>query len=222
MRTLTLGLLAATTALIAIPAQAVTIADGTASVSLTPPSVTIASPTSTYTPGAGSIFFGGNNAATMLGTGGFALATGQTGNMVGPINFSSTVGTTLAASLANFFVFNSSAGGVFRFSATSVRTDAYDTSSGGAVGTSNFSLYLLGTTLYDAPGTVNDLDPTATSLTLTFNQTGSSPYSASATLAVPPTGTVPEPASWALMLAGFGLMGYSMRSSRRKVAINFG
>ena len=32
----------------------------------------------------------------------------------------------------------------------------------------------------------------------------------------------PEPASWALMLAGFGLMGYSMRSARRKVAVNFG
>lgn len=34
-------------------------------------------------------------------------------------------------------------------------------------------------------------------------------------------GAVPEPASWALMLGGFGLVGGAMRS-RRKVAVSFG
>src|SRR6201999_2058161 len=32
----------------------------------------------------------------------------------------------------------------------------------------------------------------------------------------PPTGDVPEPASWALMLAGFGLIGAAMRGRRRR------
>jgi len=36
----------------------------------------------------------------------------------------------------------------------------------------------------------------------------------------PPPG-VPEPASWALMLGGFGLIGGAMRSSRRKTAVTF-
>ena len=36
-----------------------------------------------------------------------------------------------------------------------------------------------------------------------------------------PGGAVPEPASWALMLGGFGMVGGAMRS-RRKVAVSFG
>lgn len=35
-------------------------------------------------------------------------------------------------------------------------------------------------------------------------------------------GAVPEPASWALMLAGFGLAGGAMRSARRRTAVRFG
>jgi hypothetical protein len=34
-------------------------------------------------------------------------------------------------------------------------------------------------------------------------------------------GAVPEPASWAMMLAGFGLMGAVMRGSRRKALVRF-
>jgi len=37
-----------------------------------------------------------------------------------------------------------------------------------------------------------------------------------------PTGSVPEPASWAMMLVGFGAMGGVLRTSRRKVAVSFG
>ena len=36
------------------------------------------------------------------------------------------------------------------------------------------------------------------------------------------SGGVPEPASWALMLAGFGAVGAAMRTSRRKSAVSFG
>ena len=35
------------------------------------------------------------------------------------------------------------------------------------------------------------------------------------------TGAVPEPATWGMMVVGFGAMGYAMRS-RRKVAVSFG
>jgi len=37
----------------------------------------------------------------------------------------------------------------------------------------------------------------------------------------PGNGGVPEPASWALMLGGFGLVGGAMRSSRRRTAVVF-
>ena len=37
----------------------------------------------------------------------------------------------------------------------------------------------------------------------------------------PPSGGVPEPASWAMMLAGFGAIGGTMRS-RRRTAVSFG
>jgi len=34
--------------------------------------------------------------------------------------------------------------------------------------------------------------------------------------------SAPEPASWAMMIAGFGIVGGAMRSSRRNAAVNFG
>jgi PEP-CTERM motif len=36
---------------------------------------------------------------------------------------------------------------------------------------------------------------------------------------IPNTAAVPEPATWAMMLFGFGLVGSAMRRSRRSVAI---
>ena len=38
------------------------------------------------------------------------------------------------------------------------------------------------------------------------------------TIAPTATGAVPEPASWAMMIAGFGLVGGTLRSARRTVA----
>ena len=35
------------------------------------------------------------------------------------------------------------------------------------------------------------------------------------------TGAVPEPATWAMMLLGFGMMGCSVRASRRKARLSF-
>ena len=42
--------------------------------------------------------------------------------------------------------------------------------------------------------------------------------SSTATVAGAPAGAVPEPASWALMLGGFGLVGGAMRARRRTIA----
>jgi len=50
---------------------------------------------------------------------------------------------------------------------------------------------------------------------LTQYQTG-----AAGTLVISESGAVPEPASWALMLGGFGLVGGAMRS-RRKASVSF-
>ena len=36
------------------------------------------------------------------------------------------------------------------------------------------------------------------------------------------TGAVPEPASWAMMLGGFGLVGAALRNRRRNTAVSFG
>jgi len=39
--------------------------------------------------------------------------------------------------------------------------------------------------------------------------------------ATPVTPAVPEPATWAMMLLGFGAIGYSMRSARRKTKLRY-
>jgi hypothetical protein len=202
MRNMTLAILAATTALVASPANAVQIADGTVSLSiLVPPTVTLGGATASYA---------SNSAATFqtAADGGFAGVAGAGfGSFNGTINFATSEGATRSVDLPNLFTF-SNATTNFSFSATSVRTMSYDVMTGSTA----IALYLLGTTV----GT--GLDATPTSLTLSFNSTGGSAYSASATLAVPPSpiGDVPEPASWAMMVGGFGLMGFGLRSQRRR------
>jgi hypothetical protein len=42
-----------------------------------------------------------------------------------------------------------------------------------------------------------------------------------ANLVVTPTGAVPEPATWAMMIVGFGLVGFAMRSSKRRSNVKF-
>lgn len=147
-------------------------------------------------------------------TGGFATPNSAPfpfaiGTFDGTFSFSTTAGTTLAASLPNLLTF-----GNISFSAASVRTISYTVSPGTST---TGALYLLGTA-------TNGTDTSDTSLTLSFNQTGNSAFSASATLATPPEpiSPVPEPASWALMLAGFGAVGSALRSSRRKNTVSFG
>jgi hypothetical protein len=183
----------------AASAQAVTIPAGTAGfVWTTSPTVNIAAGT-----------FGGDSIATTAATGGFTGVSGP-GTSLGTLAFSNVIGTSLDETLANFLSF-----GDFSFSVSKVTTQSFVN----AAGSVSASLYLLGTTI--APG----FDATLNSVTLTFNSTGGSPFTASATLSNPPGGTVPsvpEPASWAMMLGGFGLIGLAMRRRRTDVSVKFG
>ena len=68
--------------------------------------------------------------------------------------------------------------------------------------------------LYSDNGTLRSL--------FTGNVGGREIYAATGTLTIAPTatGAVPEPATWAMMLVGFGGMGYAMRRNR-KAAVSF-
>lgn len=192
------------------PAQATTqIGHGTVSiVGLYNPTINLASTPNTYT---------ANNGATfqITGTGAFSSVTGGLGVMNGVINFSNSIGTTLNQTLANFFSFSDGQGGSYQFSLASVKTITYAVTPNIS---SSIGLYLLGDTVDTHLG----LASTPTSLTLSFNSTGNSPYSASATLAVPPSPipSVPEPATWALTLIGFGAMGAALRR-RPRTSVTF-
>jgi|GEM_PF-1863328 len=189
-------------------ASAVTpVANGTVSVAaLYDPVVNTAVAPNTFT-----AVMGGTSSVS--GTGGFSGVTGLSGTMNGKLLFSNLVGTTINQNLADFFVFKDGMGGTYNFSTTSVLTRGYANTPGV---TSSFSLYVLGNTVDTARG----FSATPTSLTLSFNSTSNSAYSASATLAVPPEapGVVPEPTTWALLMVGFGLVGYSARRRRNIVA----
>lgn len=198
------GALAGATVLSA-PAVAAPIGNGTVSVAgLYTPSVNITTSPAVYTANMGSTF-------EVLGTGAFASATGLTGVQNGALSFSTTVGATINQTVSNFFTFADGLGGAFNFTPLSVTTRTFNVTPGVS---SSISLLLLGNTV----NSVRAFDPTPTSLTLSFNSTGASAFSTSSTLSIPPEGAigaVPEPATWAMMVLGFGAVGYALR--RRKV-----
>lgn len=182
------------------PALAVTyIGAGTVTVSqLYNPTVNLTTNPSVYTATMGSTF-------QISGTGAFASVAGLTGEMNGTLSFSQNVGTTIAQSVPNFFVFDDGQGGSYNFSVASVQTKTFtdDPNSSGA------QLFLLGTTL----DTNLNLAATPTSLSLSFNSTNGSAYSGSATLSTPPA--VPEPATWGMALIGFAATGAALRRKQR-------
>ena len=189
------------------PAQATQIPNGTVSlVGAYTPTVDLVTSPHTYTATSGLTF-------EITGTGGFTGVAGHLGVMNGTLQFSGSVNTTLAQSLADFFVFDDGSSGTFNFSVDSVKTLTYNVSAN----SSAIGLYLLGSTSDANLG----YSSTPTSLTLTFNSTNGSAYAASATLAVPPAPTpTPEPATWAMSLIGFGAMGAMLRR-RPRTSISF-
>ena len=177
---------------IAGSAQAATIPAGTANFSfLFNPTVTTGTSSGSYA-GSGQIF-------TTAASGGFAGSTGF-GSSTGTFNFSNTAGTVVK-SLPAFITF-----GDFTFDVASINTIAYQSSTASTA----ISLYLL------VAVSKAGFDATTSSVTLQLNSTGGSEYSASASLANPPSAPgVPEPASWAMMLGGFGVLGGALRRTRR-------
>lgn len=170
------------------------------------PTVNLASSPAKYTAVFGTTF-------QVLGTGAFSSVTGTTGFQNGTLQFSSTVGSTINQTVADFFVFSDGMGGTYNFTPTSVTTRTYNVTPGV---TSSISLFVLGNTLNASRG----FDATPTSLTMSLNSTGASAFSASSTLSIPPAvGVVPEPATWAMMMLGFGMIAGAARYRRRDTKV---
>lgn len=147
-------------------------------------------------------------------TGGFAAAAMNYGWLKGTINFSRTIGASIDQTLTDLFVFTDGveSRNTFNFSAYRAETTAFSNNPG--VSTSG-SLVLHGFTRNAAL----DLADTASTLTISFNSTGRSAFSSSATLAT--VSAVPEPATWALMLVGIGLVAGAARYRRRSAQVRF-
>jgi len=212
-------------ALVASPSQATKIPDGALTIAA------LFNPTVTFNK-SGSSFVAVNGATTeFAGKGGFAVANGSHGTMNGMIKFDMKAGVTQTESVADFLTFTDSDGDIFHFDIDSAHTNSVTQTLGAdgkTVVSSSGSLFLLGNIWEENNMHALIGDPTAASLTLTFNNTGESDFGASASLSVPPgvadapPPAVPEPASWAMMVGGFGLMGGMMRANRRsRIALSF-
>lgn len=134
-------------------------------------------------------------------------ALGSTGVFAGVICFSSCgfiqdLPTFTSGPIASFF--NIGPGIQFDLSAINSVSFAPDGAGG--------SLKVIASGIFRITG----YDPTAAVLTLTTQSDGLTSFSATARSAVP------EPASWALMIGGFGLTGGMLRSSRRRVRVRYG
>ena len=160
---------------------------------------------------------------TTSGLDSLAPAQNGSGAITGAFAFSQTVGATLtpAAALSDFLVFSDGKGGQFHFTLDSVTTTTFSLNEV-KNGSDAISVVLDGL-LSDMLGTTDRFTPTDATLTLSFNRTfdkfgKASAWSPTASLAVASdVAAVPEPASWAMMVAGFGALGATMRSSRRRV-----
>lgn len=82
---------------------------------------------------------------------------------------------------------------------------------------STVSAFVLGT--FTPLGSIASLGDTPASLTFSFTQTGGagSAVSGSFSFAAPPA-VIPEPATWGMLIGGFGLTGAAMRRRRTVVA----
>ncbi len=147
---------------------------------------------------------------TSMGDGGapgtIFAALGTTGvftgiTCIGPCGTIKDLPTFTGGPVMSFFDIGSS---IF-FDLNSIKSVTYSTDSAGG------SLKLIASGTFRIAG----YDNTAALLTLTTQGDGLTSFSATALSAVP------EPASWGLMIAGFGMMGGMLRASRRSVKVRF-
>ncbi|HLZ82085.1 MAG TPA: PEPxxWA-CTERM sorting domain-containing protein [Caulobacteraceae bacterium] len=151
-----------------------------------------------------------NSLVAIFGTTGSLTSASGSGSVLGTLDFSNTVGTVVPDVVSGFMSFADTSGGSFLFDVASVKTLSYAST----VNSTSISLYLLGA----ASDAKLGLTSAPASETLTFNRTGASEFSASATIAAPPslTSGVPEPATWTMLLMGFGWAGAAVRLRARK------
>lgn len=173
------------------------------------------------------------NAATVVGTQGFAdlgTVTVNTGNINTATKF--TIGALLTSS-ANSGIFAGYGAytnfGSFSFDTNVANSLSFGNASFGTFTSTGFNLSSAGAgseTIYIlgnwTPGTYASSVPAGSylsSLTFAFTQTPAyiGSISDSATFSIPPAGAVPEISTWAMMLAGFGGLGF-VGLRRRTVA----
>jgi PEP-CTERM motif len=148
-----------------------------------------------------------------------SLAGASTGTQNATLNYSTSIGATVNAGNNQLaaFTFSDGSGDTFKFDLTSVETTAFNSSPGSSV---SLTLFLLGDMgEYNSDGVLIE-DLTATSITLSFNQTGNAtnPFAEAGTLANPPAPppAVPEPASMALLGVGMTAVGVIRRRKNKK------
>lgn len=189
---------AAATMIFAAPATAAVTLNGSVAVAI------VGVSSSTASIGSGTTFT--NTLTSIVGSANGDFA-GMQGNFVNISSLTATIGESFS------FL---SAFGDYSGTVTSVNVD-------GDVNNRTVSAYILG--IFTPTGTMSGYSAGAASTTFSFTQTGlSAATSGSFTLASPPSPipAIPEPATWAMMMVGFGLTGGFLRYRRRSSKVVFG
>lgn len=175
-------------ALIASPSVAATVV-GSAAVSM------IGTAADTASIDVGTTFTNTNTSIVGSATGDFAAAVGQ--------NLTLSPISAIAGSAFSFV------SGFGNFTGT-----VQSTSSQGAPSNRTVNAFVLGS--FTPMGSLSAFMAGPASATFAFTQTGvNQAVSGSFTFASPPAGLVPEPASWAMLITGFGLVGAAARRRRQ-------